>query len=104
MRMILAAVFFCAACASSVDRTMASEAYAQRYNTSHSATSRSTHTITGAGGILSALAIIPAICNQIDSAKNRSEKDARCADLLRHLDAIDAAAYEWQSYFSRCKP
>jgi hypothetical protein len=74
---------------------MADEAYAQRNSTGTS----------GIGGdALNVYPLLNALLSRIDAAKNERDKKERCDELFRHLSSCDAAAYEWQGYYSRCKP
>lgn len=93
---LLIPLLACAACYTSPNRTMASEAYSQNYATGPSRGGSS----ASAG---EALIGIPAIiCQSIDKAKTSADRNRYCRDLLRALNDENAAAYEWQGYYTRC--
>jgi hypothetical protein len=95
MRAALLAILFFASCSSTHNHTMADEAYAQRYGTGGSGT-------TGGSG-LNVAPLVNALFSRIDNAPSVADKKVHCADLFRRLSNHDAAAYEWQGYYTRCE-
>ena len=89
----------------STGNTMPDEAYSKNYSTGARPSSTSFSSGSpGTAGLYAVALAIPAICSQIDRAASAREKNEKCNELFRTLSNSDAPAYEWQSYYSRCKP
>lgn len=98
MRIIFLILPTILSCFSAYNRTSADEANAQRYGTGATG-----NTFVAQDGGSALIAAIPALYRQIDNARNRSEKQAHCKNLLRRLSNEAGPAYEWQEYYSRCQ-
>jgi len=100
----IASLCFCIACSSTAPYTVGdtnsyqNSAAAARYGRNFTGTSY------GKPSSLAAVMAVPvAICRAIDDAKNAKARTDKCKELLRTLDATNPPAYEWQSYFERCR-
>lgn len=104
MRLSCIALCFCIACSSTAPYTVGDtnsyqdSAAAARYGRNFSGAPR------GKISSLAAVAALPAVIYRaIDDAKNAKTRADQCNELLRTLDATNPPAYEWQSYFERCR-
>jgi hypothetical protein len=89
-------LLLCLNCYTISNRTMADEAYSQNYATGPNRGGSS-------GSAADAIFGVPAaICTSIDRAKTASRRNRQCKELFRVLNDGNAAAYEWQSYHTRC--
>lgn len=100
---IALAFLFITGCATWHNKTAADEAYAQRYSTGRQVTLDQRGTSSGAGALLATALAVPMLCGEIDRASTNKARSAKCDELFRHLSNSDAAAHEWQNYYSRCK-
>lgn len=93
---------FCLGCIAPLGRTTTDEAYTQRYSTG-SAPARGMAVHGHADALTAAIVALPALCQAIEQSRSTHERTARCNDLFRYLSNGNAAAYEWQSYYARCR-